>query len=261
MHVTDDWLGAAPLLGLTPKHVERVLRENLELADAITAVSPGLAAKLESFCGRQVSVLPNGCSTPEPPHPRETTPVAALAGQLNERLDSRILEALGESGLPVVVLGPCTGKDTASRRALDRFLSRPTVQWRGAVSPDEVARLLSTAAVGLTPYATSEFNIASFPLKTLEYLSFGLPVVATDLPAARWLSNPYVSVTRSATEFVDRVRNALQWPPDHRQRLRIRATTRSHTWSVRAEQMLTLMEGRQTTEPGNSGGPRHVGSR
>lgn len=261
LHVTDDWLAAASLLGLAPGHVERVLRENLALADAVTAVSPSLAGKIHAFSGRQVTVLPNGCRTPEALPPGKTTPVAALVGQLNERLDARILEELGESGLPLVVLGPRTEKEAATRRVLDRFLTKPTVQWRGAVGPDEVARLLTTASVGLTPYADSEFNASSFPLKTLEYLSFGLPVVSTDLPAARWLGNPHVAVTGSATEFVNSVKDALQTPPAHRRRLSIQATARCHTWCARAEQMLALLEGLQTTEPGSSSGPRRVGSR
>lgn len=261
LHVTDDWLGSAPLLGLAPRHVERVLRENLALADTVTAVSPGLAHKIQAFSGRQVNLLPNGCRTPKALQHGKTMPVAALVGQLNERLDARILELLGESGLPLVVLGPRTEKEVATRRALDRFLSRPTIQWRGPVGPDEVSHLLSTARVGLTPYAESEFNVSSFPLKTLEYLSFGLPVVATDLPAARWLGNPYVCITGSPTEFVNGVRDALQIPSAHQQRLRIQSTARSHTWCVRAEQMLALIEGRQTTEPGTSSGPHQVGSR
>jgi teichuronic acid biosynthesis glycosyltransferase TuaH len=41
--------------------------------------------------------------------------------------------------------------------------------------------------VGITPYRDSEFNRASFPLKTLEYLSVGTPVVSSSLPAMRWL--------------------------------------------------------------------------
>ena len=46
---------------------------------------------------------------------------------------------------------------------------------------------MSVLDVGLTPYRDTEFNRASFPLKTLEYLGAGVPVVTANLPAARWL--------------------------------------------------------------------------
>ena len=48
--------------------------------------------------------------------------------------------------------------------------------------------------IGITPYLDSPFNRASFPLKTLDYLSAGRPAVSTALPAARWLYDDLLGV-------------------------------------------------------------------
>ena len=77
--------------------------------------------------------------------------------------------------------------------------------------------------VGLTPYADTPFNEASFPLKTLEYFSAGLPVVSTDLPGSRWLrddlarSEPaavseLIALTSDEAEFVAAVRRLATEP-------------------------------------------------
>jgi len=46
---------------------------------------------------------------------------------------------------------------------------------------------LAAIDIGITPYRDTPFNRASFPLKTIEYLGAGVPVISTDIPAAHWL--------------------------------------------------------------------------
>lgn len=52
------------------------------------------------------------------------------------------------------------------------------VVFTGRVGPDEISRYLSTSAVGLSPDPLSPLNDVSTMNKTMEYLAFGLPVVA-----------------------------------------------------------------------------------
>ncbi|MFJ4026141.1 glycosyltransferase [Paenarthrobacter sp. NPDC089989] len=262
LHLTDDWLAASDLLGLSRRHVERVLEANCAMADVITAVSPGLAEKMTALAGRTVELLPNGCRTPRAMGPAPVgRPVAALVGQLNERLDEHILTELGNAAVPLVVVGPRTERDPGMARFLDGFLALPSVDWRGEVPADEVARILQTVAVGLTPYSVSEFNTSSFPLKTLEYLACGVPVVATDLPATRWVGGVSVSIAGTPKEFVDLVRSRIVDPPGPVRRLAIQDSALAHTWDVRAEHLLSLVGKHQTKEPGSTRGPRHVGSK
>jgi glycosyltransferase involved in cell wall biosynthesis len=59
------------------------------------------------------------------------------------------------------------------------------VTFTGRVGIPEIASYLSTADVGLTPDPKTVFNDVSTMNKTLEYMAFGVPVVASDLRETR----------------------------------------------------------------------------
>lgn len=247
LYATDDWLAGAPLMGLKPSQVHEGLIANLGQADIAAAVSPSLAADLDrrQKAGRPgVVLVPNGCTAP----PTARTPArrrrtAALIGQLNERLDMDLLDALGDAAVPVLVIGPRTERDPEVGRRLDRFLSHDNVTWLGRLSISDLHARLEDAAVGLTPYLDNAFNRASFPLKTLDYLAAGIPVVATDLPAVRWLNTSSITVGSSPEQFVQQVQRILDIPPDQKAEERRRAFAGQHSWHARATLLLDHIEG------------------
>jgi len=59
------------------------------------------------------------------------------------------------------------------------------VEFTGRVSDDVVARVLSTADVALSPDPRNPLNDVSTMNKTMEYMAFGLPIVAFDLVETR----------------------------------------------------------------------------
>lgn len=59
------------------------------------------------------------------------------------------------------------------------------VTFTGRAGPETVSAYLSTAAVGVTPDPSNPLNEVSTMNKTLEYMAFSLPVVATDLKETR----------------------------------------------------------------------------
>ncbi len=79
----------------------------------------------------------------------------------------------------------------------DRFLSTRWIAQRdvsGREQFEDLPGYLAAMDVGLVPYGATEFNRWSFPMKTLEYLAAGLPVVSTSLPAVRWLDTALISL-------------------------------------------------------------------
>jgi teichuronic acid biosynthesis glycosyltransferase TuaH len=96
--------------------------------------------------------------------------------------------------------------------------------------------------VGLLPYANSEFNRASFPLKTLEYLAAGRPVVATPLPAVTWLDTELIAIADQPDDFAMRTLEeaAKARTPGLMKRRRVFAE--SHSWSTRVEQLAEVLE-------------------
>ena len=67
----------------------------------------------------------------------------------------------------------------------DRLDLRDSVQFLGRVTNDVVARVLSTADVGLSPDPKNPLNDLSTMNKTMEYMAFSLPTVAFDLRETR----------------------------------------------------------------------------
>ncbi|OLT16600.1 glycosyltransferase WbuB [Serinicoccus sp. CUA-874] len=59
------------------------------------------------------------------------------------------------------------------------------VEFTGRVGPDEIARYLNAADVGLGPDPRTPMNDLSTMNKTMEYMAFGLPSVAFDLKETR----------------------------------------------------------------------------
>jgi teichuronic acid biosynthesis glycosyltransferase TuaH len=242
LFVTDDWVSGAPMMGLSGSFVRRTLRRNLAASDYAAAVSPHLAESLESGFPAAVDVLPNGCDLPARSLIRgKRSANAILVGQLNERLDMDVLEAVGAAGVPLLVIGPRTDRRPETGRRLDTFLSSQNVTWLGELPPEELGTHLATAGVGLTPYADSAFNRASFPLKTLDYLAAGVPVVATDLPAVRWLDTDLVTIGKSGEDFAIQVRRVLAARQDPADEERRRQFAGLHTWEARATQLLELV--------------------
>jgi teichuronic acid biosynthesis glycosyltransferase TuaH len=247
LYVTDDWSAGAGMMRLAPALVEKTLQANLAAARHTAAVSPALAALVDSRMKANrdsTAVLPNGCAVTALQEPAPVrTPTAALVGQLNERLDMDLLEALDEADVPLLVIGPRTDRDPEVRRRLDTFLASDNVSWLGRVPLPETQEHLATAGVGLTPYRDNAFNRASFPLKTLDYLAAGLPVVATDLPAVRWLETDLVTVCDGTENFVRQVQQQLAAPPDTAAEADRRTFAAGHSWHERARRLMSIIEG------------------
>jgi len=123
------------------------------------------------------------------------------------------------------------------------LVARPNVHHVGAVPFEELPRWLARIDVGLTPYTDTAFNRASFPLKTLEYLAAGRPLVGSDLPATRGLAEESLDVSVASTPgaFAARVREVAELPRDDAAMARRRAVANRHSWSARATRFTQLL--------------------
>ena len=245
---TDDFAAAGELMGVSPRWLRRRESDQLAKADVITAVSETLAGKWMALGSRKVTVLPNGCdsrrfASSQDAAPAEDVrvpaPIALFMGHLSDRIDLRALESVAEAGLSLLLVGH--RQSTFQLQRMERLLGRPNVQWVGPKSFFELRSYLGASAVGLTPYVDSAFNRSSFPLKTLDYLAAGLPVVSSDLPSARALGTDLVSVVATSDEFgPTAVRLATEERPDDLA-ARARNFAAGHDWDVRVAEMAELL--------------------
>ncbi len=191
LYGTDDYVSGAELMNLPVGWLQTQERRALARADVVIAISDQLADRW-THLGAAPLVIPNG-SYEVVNHggvlPSEALrlphPVVGLVGQLSDRIDLDIVNAIADAGLSLLVVGPKDPRWEPERFAA--LIGRPGVHYAGPVPAEEVPSYLAVIDVGITPYRDSPFNQASFPLKTLEYLSAGRPAVSTDLRSAQWL--------------------------------------------------------------------------
>ena len=141
--------------------------------------------------------------------------------------------------MPAFGLVDSVGPNEPAR--FEMLVARPNVAYVGARPFEALRGYLKVMDVGLVPYGATEFNKWRFPLKTLEYLAAGRPVVATSLPAVQWLDTELVSMADTPDAFAASVLRdaALARSPDIVARRR--AFAQAHSWDKRAEQLAGLL--------------------
>lgn len=246
---TDDYVAGAALMRQPTSLLLADEKRRMAEADLLTAVTPILARRWERLSGRQVAVLPNGCDAERMRSAGSETsatrwnvlprPVIGFVGNISERIDMRLLEAIADAGLSLLLVGPRRVSFAPER--FERLVARPGVRWLGPKPYEELPSLLGGMDVGITPYVDDDFNRASFPLKTLEYLAAGLPVVSTPLPAAKELNTPLIRLAGTPAEFVTEVLAACSESTDPRRRSERMAFAGRHSWQARASQLMGLI--------------------
>ena len=249
LFVTDDWVAGAELMGLSRRRISTLERRNVREAHVVAAVSANLAGTLRERQGREVAVVPNGCdpaigaaaATAVPFEVALPAPVVGLLGQLNERLDVDLLDAVADRGVSILVVGPRAEREPSTSARLDAFLTRDNVQWVGWQRPEDLPTFLAAMKVGLTPYADTAFNRASSPLKTFDYLAAGLQVVATALPAVSPQEAGLIAVETVPERYADRVVELAARADDPSQVQARLAVAARHSWQSRADDLLGLL--------------------
>jgi len=245
---TDDWVAGADLMGLSAARLREEENRQLASADLVLGVSQPLADRWAAP-GRAVHVFPNGCNaqafaqTDSQVVANDVTlaaPMAGFIGHISERIDIRLLEEVAATGINLLLVGPVAL--TSSLAGFDALVARPNVQWTGPRPFQELPRYLAAMSVGLTPYALSDFNLSSYPLKTIEYLAAGLEVVSSDLPAARALPPDLVHVTSTPEEFASLTARLVSAPVDEKGRTARQNFARSQSWDARSDQLLAVLE-------------------
>lgn len=243
---TDDFVSGAALWGMSPLRLARDRELNLRHSDLVLAVSPELADLL-SREGRRAVTFANGCDweglsvvsqTPPADDVDLPAPVAGVVGQFNERTDLSLLEAVQGLGLSLLLVGPLSFATAQARDRFTALAAMPGVRHVGRVAAHRIPSYLTCMAVGLTPYASSPFNRRSFPLKTVEYLAAGLPVVSSDVPPMGGLPIDYVHRASSPAEFAALARRVAVDPPDRR---KVRASVEFLDWNHRADDLMRLI--------------------
>lgn len=181
----------------------------LQRFDVVTAVAAPLAATLAAETSTPVVHVGNGVDLAAYTGPADDAglpalpdePFAVYLGTIEQRVDVDLLLRTAER-VPVVVAGPAAG-------AIAERLRSGSARWIGPIPVSSVPALLRRARVGLLPHIPGPFTASMDPMKLLEYLAAGLPVVTT-LPSLEGMSARVTATTPEA--FAGAVAEALTAP-------------------------------------------------
>lgn len=123
--------------------------------------------------------------------PAEPRPVDAAIGLVylgdvtKQRGIAVAVEAAGKAGAEkVTIMGRC-GPEFREELVNVAAENHLELEFHGFVTPDAALRLASGGSIGLSPLLDTPNYRASLPTKILEYLSVGIPTLASDLPGTR----------------------------------------------------------------------------
>jgi teichuronic acid biosynthesis glycosyltransferase TuaH len=271
-YASDDFVAGAELMRISAARLRRETRRQRARADLIVAASPTLAATLRAD-GHDPLLGPNGVDpglfatvdeVPPPPgldlaraagSGMFASPAAGFMGHLTSRIDVRHLDVLASRGHPLLLVGPAPG---GLGEGLGALVRRTNVEWVGPQPFESLPSYLGLMDVGLIPYADTPFSRASFPLKALEYLAAGRPVVSTEIDGLRWLrdtsdgmiTDDDLALCGSPDEFAERAGVMLGTPRTDDDVRRRRAFAARHSWDSRfAELAATLDLGPRRDRP------------
>ncbi len=177
--------------GRSKRIVEDLEQRAIRLSDACVSVSRSLQKLRRAQGARETLYVPNGVDydsfaparskTPHPPtivYMGTLMPwsgidivVRALPGVLRVIPDAKFLIIGWKSDMPYY---------TEVRRQIENLGLTNSVEFLGEVDYRELPRILSRGDIGVATFPVRDLTDYSYPLKIVEYMAGGLPVVATD---------------------------------------------------------------------------------
>jgi UDP-galactopyranose mutase len=169
--------------GAARERIDRAEAAIVQRADIVFASSRGLAERLDRL--HEVTLVLNGVETSafavrreQPPAWKDSTaPVIGFYGTIGGWLDFDLLAELARQrpNWSFVFAGP------QASREFDRLRTLANVRYLGVLGYHELPRHAAWFDVGLVPFRLNALTRYVHPIKALEYLALGLPVVSAPL--------------------------------------------------------------------------------
>ena len=224
--------------GIWRRRLDGAERRLVALADLVVVTNPPLAPRFEGT-GVRVELAEHGVDLFDwAPPDRDGPVVLGFLGVLDGRLDLDVLRhvARARPAWRIRLVGPVqAGFDPASVADL------PNVSVEPPVDHARIGEVLRTFTVGLLAYADTPMYAGMSPLKLLELLAAGRPVVVRPNASTAPLS-PYVRFAATPEAFVAQVEEVLATDDDEQARAR-RAYAETRSWTATTDRLLALLDG------------------
>lgn len=166
-------------------------------------------------------------------------PVVGYVGALYSiRLDLELIVKLvsGRSDLSFVFIGP---EDDVFMNS--KLHSLPNAFFPGKIHKDKIPSYVQHFNVCINPQIVNEITIGNFPLKIVEYLSMGKPVVAIKTNTMTELFKEQTYLAEDLQEFSEAITKAIEEDDAGKQQRRIEFS-RNFSWEKVAGNVLNVIE-------------------
>ena len=181
--------------------------------DYIFASSPNIRQKVGALSGKEVHLLTHGVNfnhfnTPHTLHPEilaikaKGMPIAGYYGTLSDANDKEVFNALAKHGFSVVIIGKVLG-DYSILEGVEN------IYFIGPIPFDELPSYAQGFDVCLLNWIMANWIVNSFPIKTLEYLAMGKPIVSCPIPVVKEMFEEVVYFANTPQQFVQKAVTAI----------------------------------------------------
>jgi glycosyltransferase involved in cell wall biosynthesis len=241
-YCVDDF---AQFPGVNTRLITRMENELIELSDVVLYTAEFLKKKFDADKTR-AHYFPHGVdcdhftrANDRQDRPHHKRPVIGFFGYLSQWVDLDLILAIA-AAKPDWEIRLVGGTD----QNIDVLSGHANISLTGAVRYDQLPRVASEFDVGIIPFKINELTKAVNPLKYLEYMALGLPVVSTPLPElVKFGSNVYLADQPS--QFIAMIERALAEDTAEKRRQRV-GFSRENSWASRATQLLKIIRSADT---------------
>jgi len=161
--------------------------------------------------------------------------ILGVVGTFDERVDIELLEFILENieGAILLLVGPI-------QTDIGKLGRHPRVLRVGKRQYEEIPSFIKTFDVALIPYRVNEVTKAVYPVKLHEYLVFGKPVVATDLPELKQFST-IMWIANTKEKYLHFVRLAIKEKDEEIRQKRIKVA-KENSWEQRTSQITGILQ-------------------
>lgn len=154
----------------------------------------------------------------------------AMADWVDWELMKKVADNLPEN-TRIVMIGPMYN--------IPGTLRHPGITYIGFKKYEELPKYLRYFDIAIIPFKITSMTESCNPIKMWEYLSLGIPVVATAIPEAA--KHPEIYTAKTPREFIEQVNIALYDKDIGKSNARIKLA-RENCWEARARQIMAAVE-------------------
>lgn len=241
--VIDDFIA----FSWAPEGSEKLEKALFECSDLTFTGTSTLLDKKRKFhkdmtfvqCGVKFDMF-NKPSTSAPPDDIKSLkkPVIGYIGSLSDRTDSELLDMLSKKykDASLVLIGPIHG-------SFGKPPKSESIHYLGLKPHESLPLYLKAFDVCLMPFRLTEAALAINPVKTLEYLAAGKPVVSTAIPDVIKFYSDVVAIANSREHFIELVGEMIYKDQSDRVKKGVQRAQNS-TWQKMTEQMNLMINDR-----------------